>query len=158
MDHIAHLRNIFTCFSISFHKLTIISPCRRALLFIWKNLNFLYKRMIYVKCGSNWPCSSKLENFTIFSKYFYYFAIISPWGRVWAFICKTLNCVYPSMFCFKFGWNWPSSFKGRIFKYGQYNFTISLLPPLWDKLHSRMFCVMFGWNWPTCSCSELEEF
>ena len=51
-------------FSISFYKLAIISPCRRAWLFIWKkNLNFIYSRMLYAKFGWNWPNSSEVENF-----------------------------------------------------------------------------------------------
>ena len=65
--------------------------------------------MLCGRFGWNLPCSTEVENFQIFSIYFYYFAIISPWGRMWAFICKL-----PRMLCSKFGWNWPSSFKERI--------------------------------------------
>ena len=129
----------FNMFSILFYKLAIISPCRRASLFMWKkNLNFLYPTMIYGKFGWNWPCCSEVEHFKIFSIYFYYFAIIYIYGRVWAFICKNLNSMYPRMLCAKFGWNWSISFKERIFKekifkYFQYNFTILLLSPLWER-------------------------
>ena len=98
-----------------------------------KNPNFLYPRILYAKFGWNWPCSSEVENFRIFSICFYYFHIISPWGRVWAFICKNLNSIYQRMLCAKFGRNWPSSFKESIFKYFQYNFIISLLSPLWQR-------------------------
>ena len=87
--------------------------------------------MLYVMFSWYWSCTSEVENFQIFSIYFYYFAIFSPWGMVWAFICKMLNFTYPRMLCAKFGWNWPSSFKKRILKKFQYNFTISLLSPLW---------------------------
>ena len=47
------------------------------------------------------------------------FAVIAPWGRVWAFICKNLNSIYPRMLCAKFGLNWSRSFKEKIFKYFQ---------------------------------------
>ena len=149
-------------FSISFYKLANNSPCRRAWLFILKkNLNFLYPRMLYARFGWNWPCNTEVENFQIFSIYFNYFAIISPWGRVLAFICTNLNSIYPRMLCTKFGWNWSSSFKERIFEYFQYNFPISLLSPLWEGLSPawtnlnllllRMLCAKFGWNWPSHS-------
>ena len=46
-----------------------------------------------------------------------------------------MNSIYPRMLCTKFGWNWPSSFKERILKYFQYNFTISLLSPLWEGFY-----------------------
>ena len=38
---------------------------------------------------------------------FYCFAIISPWGRVMAFICTILHSLYLKMICTNFGWNWP---------------------------------------------------
>ena len=78
-------------------------------LYFKKNLNFLYQRLLNAWFGWNWPCSFEVENVQIFSIYFYYFAIISPWGRVWAFICKNLNPIYPRMLCVKLGCNWPST-------------------------------------------------
>ena len=53
--------------------------------------------MLYARFGWNWPCNTEVENFQIFSIYFNYFAIISPWGRVLAFICTNLNSIYSRM-------------------------------------------------------------
>ena len=87
----------------------------------------------YLYCHQKRELLKNKKNFflNILHIFFYYFAIISPWGRMWAFTCKTLNSIYPRKLCAKFGRNWHSSFKEMIFKYFQYNFTISLLSPLW---------------------------
>ena len=71
MGHIAHLRKIFTCFQYHFINL-LLSPLveGHGSLFL-KNLNFLYPRMLYAKFSWNWPCSSEVEIFLIFSIYFY---------------------------------------------------------------------------------------
>ena len=70
------------------------------------------------------------------------FALISPSGRVWAFICKNLHSIYMylRMLCAKFGWKWPSG-SGEFFFFNfvnvfslfQYNFTFLLLSPLGEK-------------------------
>ena len=96
IGHIAHLRKIFfICFQYHFIKIAIISPCRRAWLLIWKkNLNFLYLRMLYAKFGWNWPCSSEVKNFKNIIHILLFFAIISPWGGVWALIYKKNWIIY----------------------------------------------------------------
>ena len=66
---------------------------------------------------------------------------------------KNLNSIYPRMLCAKFGWNWPSSFKERILKYFQYNFTISLLSP-----RVEWHVLSFEKNWiPSTQGSSLVE-
>ena len=112
--------------------------------------------MLCGRFGWNLPCRTEVENFQIFSIYFYYFAIISPWGRVWAFICKL-----PKMLCTKFGWNWPSSFKERILNifniilllrfYLPFESGLALYLYKLESLHPRMLCAKFGWNWPRSS-------
>ena len=125
---------------LSFYKLAINSPCRRAWFFIFKKNWFSYPRMLYARFGWNWHWSTEVEKNSN-KIYFYYFAVISPWGRMWAFICIYLNFIYPRMLCTKFGWNWPSSFKERIFKYFQYNLTISLL----SWIFSTQGCFVSSW-------------
>ena len=95
-------------FIISFYRLAIISPFRRAWLFIWKTLNFLYPRLLYAKFGWNWPCNSEVEFFLIILHIFLSFCYYPPWGRVWAFICKNLNSIYHRVLCAMFGSNEPS--------------------------------------------------
>ena len=86
----------------------------------------------------------------------FYFAIICPWGRVWAFIWIILNPLNPRMLCVNFVWNWPSRrswpftcknvnpwwfvprlveigpvvLEKEIFEYFLKNFTFLLLSPL----------------------------
>jgi hypothetical protein len=55
----------------------IISPLKRTWSLICTILNFLYLRMICTKFYWNWPAASGED----FSVNFYFFAIISPWGR-----------------------------------------------------------------------------
>ena len=82
----------------------------------------------------------------MFSISFYKLATICPCRRTRLFIwkkkprisSKNLNSIHPRMLCAKFGLNWPSSFKERILKYFQYNFTISLLSSLVEG-HGRSF-------------------
>ena len=96
--------------------------------FTWTNLNPLHQRMLCAKFVSNWPSCSGGEDFKIFSIYFRYIAIISPWKRVWPFIWINLNLLHPRMLCAKCGWNWPCG-----------------------------FCAKFGWNWPSGSWGEDEN-
>ena len=44
-------------------------------LYFKKKSEFLYPRMLYARFGWNWPCRTEVENFEIFSIYFYYFAL-----------------------------------------------------------------------------------
>ena len=115
MGHITHLMKIFL------HVFNIILQISYYLP-LWKGMTLYLKKI--------WIPSTQEIFLNILHIYFYYFVIISPWGRVWAFICKNLNSIYPRILCAKVCWNWPSSFKERIFKYFQYNFTILLLSPL----------------------------
>ena len=92
----------FYMFSISFYKLAIAPLVEgHGSLFLKQNLNFLYPRMLYAKFGWNGPVV--LENFCFkYSPYiFIVFAFISPWGRVWVFICKNLHPIYLRMLCVK---------------------------------------------------------
>ena len=117
--------------------------------------------MFYAKFGWNWPCSSEVDIFKKISICFNCFAFISLWWRLWAFICFYLRTI-----CAKLGWNQPSIFKERIFKYFQCNFIICFYLPFQKgvtlhlhKLESSpllCFCVKFRWNWHWCS--EWEDF
>ena len=51
-------------------------------------------------------------------------------GRVWAFICKNMNSIYPVMLCAKFGGNWPGGSREEDFWIFSIAFTILLLSPL----------------------------
>ena len=51
----------FKICSISFYYFAIISPWRRAWLFIWTNLNPLHPRMLCAKFGWNWLSGSEEE-------------------------------------------------------------------------------------------------
>jgi hypothetical protein len=68
----------------------IISPLKRTWPFIWTNLNPLHSRIICVKCDVSFAGSGE-EDFKKLSVYFYSFAIISPWRRVYPFILTNLN-------------------------------------------------------------------
>ena len=57
--------------SMNFYYFVIISPRKRAGLFIWTNLNPLYQRMLCAKFGWNWPSGSREEDFLISSMFFY---------------------------------------------------------------------------------------
>ena len=68
-----------------------------------KNLNFLYPRMLYTRFGWNWPCSTEVENFQIFSIYFFIILLLSPleegcWPlfvQIW--IPSTQGCFVPNL-------------------------------------------------------------
>ena len=93
-------------------------------------MNFLYPRLLYAKFGWNWPCSSQVENFEIF--FIYFILLLSPleercgplFVKIWITSSKDALC--------QIWLKLSSSFKERIFNYFQYNFTISLLSPLWE--------------------------
>ena len=63
----------FLISSMDFCYFVIISPSKRAGLFIWRNLNPLHSRMHCVKFGWNWPSGSGEEDFKIPSMYFQLF-------------------------------------------------------------------------------------
>jgi hypothetical protein len=58
----------FQC--INFHSFTIISPWRRAIPFVWTNLNSLHPRMICAKSSQNWPIDSgeEIENVKVYRR------------------------------------------------------------------------------------------
>ena len=70
----------FLIASMYFRYFIIISPWKRAGLFIWTNLNPLHSRMHCAKFVWNWHSGSG-EELLISSMYFCYFLIISPWKR-----------------------------------------------------------------------------
>ena len=71
--------NIFKISSIYFSNFVIISLGKRCGPSIWENLNSFHPRMLFAKFGWNWPSGSGEIFFLIWSLYFYYFEIISPW-------------------------------------------------------------------------------
>ena len=130
------------CFLPSLHRAPVFTTLKLSIYFRY--------RFFSDPKWSRLNVTSTTDRVQLWSK----FAVISPWERVWAFICK--NSIYSRMLCAKFGWNWPRSFKERIFKYFQYNFTISLLPPLWEG-----HCPSFVQTWISytqgCFMSSLVE-
>ena len=86
----------------------IISPLKRAGLFIWTNLNPLHPRMLSAKLVEIGLVVLEKTIFKISSIYFCYFLIISPWKRAWHFIWRNLNPLHQRMLYAKFSWNWPS--------------------------------------------------
>ena len=85
-----------------FRHFVIISPWKRAGLFIWTNLNPLHPRMLCAKFGWNWPSGSGEEDFKMSSMYFRYFVIISlgkgrgpSFEQTW--IPFTQGCFVPSL-------------------------------------------------------------
>ena len=64
--------NVFSLFR------NYISLWKRAVPFIWKNLNPLHPGILCAKFGWNWPSGSGEQNFLISSMYFHYFVLISP--------------------------------------------------------------------------------
>ena len=57
-------RRFFLILSMYYQYIVIISPWKRAVPFIWTNLNPLHPRMICAKFGWNWPSGSweEVEN------------------------------------------------------------------------------------------------
>ena len=95
----------FLISSIYFHHFIIISPWKRAWLFIRAHLNSLYQRILCAKFGLNWPRVLEKKIFKMLTRmYLCYFNIISnsPWKRAWPFIWRNLNPLYPRMLCAKF--------------------------------------------------------
>ena len=133
------------------------------------NLNPMNPRMLCAKFGWKWPSGSGKEDFYMFSMYFYYFTIISPFRKVWPFIWTNLNRFHPRMFCARSDWKWPSGSAEEIFfvKVCQFFFIISQLSPIWERrgpsfeilnsLNPGILCAKFGWNWPSGSGEEDEN-
>ena len=91
-----------------FQYFIVISPWKRAVPFIWTNLNPHHPRMLCFKFGWNWSGGSGEEDFFNIVNRFLYFLIISSWKRAEPFIWTNLNPFHPRMLCANFGWNWPS--------------------------------------------------
>ena len=151
-----------------FRYFVITFPWKRTGPFIWTKLNPLHHaRMLCAKFGWNWPGCSGEEDFEIHQCISPYFAIISPWKRIWPFICTNLNPLqHARMLCAKFGRNWPSGSGEEDFLNSSMYFLYFVIVSPWGKtwpfiwsnlnpLHPRILCAKFGWNWP--SGSEEEE-
>ena len=104
-------------------------------LYLKKNLHALYQRMLYTKFGWNWPCSSQVEIFKnilhIFSLLCYYLplrkGVHGPlFVKIW--IPSTQGCFVPNLVEIV-----PIVLKRGFLNIFQYNFTISLLSPLWKR-------------------------
>ena len=114
------------------------------------------------------PLVLEKKIFSISSKYFHYFVIISPWKRVGPFIWINLNPLHPRMLCAKFGWNWPCGSREEDFLISSMYFRYFVIISPWkkvgpftwsnlDPLHPRMLCAKFGRNWPSGSGEEDEN-
>ena len=96
----------FKNLSMYFCYFVIISPLKKAELFIWTNFNPLHPRMHCAKFGWNRP-SASWGDFTNSSMYFRNVVIISSWKKNKPFIWTNMNPFHPKKICAKFGWNWP---------------------------------------------------
>ena len=154
--------NFVNVFSL-FHNYHIL-PWKRAGPFIWTNLNPLHQRMLCAKFSWNWPSGSG-EDFWIFSMYFRYFVIISPWKRAgpinWStWIPFTQGCFVPSLV--EIG---SVVLEKKIFNISSMYFHYFVIISSWKRawpfiwknlnpLQARMLCSKFGWNWPSGSTEE----
>ena len=84
----------------------------------------------------------------ILSMYFCNFIIISPWKRIWPFICSNLNPLQPRGLCAKFDSNWPSGSKLRR------DFLILSMNFCLNTLFQRRLYTKFGWYWINGSWEE----
>ena len=125
-------------------------------------------RMLCAKFGWNWLSGSGEEDFLIFSMYFHYFVIISPWKRAEHFIWKNLNTLHPRMLCAKFSWNWISGFRRRFLNF------LNVFSPFRNYLalekggafhliiiesrYPRMLCAKFNWNWISVQEKKILKF
>ena len=124
----------FLITSIYFRYFVIISPWKRAVPFIWTDLNPLHPRMLCAKFGWNWPSGSEEEDENVKSlqtdgqtdrqtdrrtdrqttddrwseKLTWHFSS-GELKRAGPFFLTNVNPLPPRISCAKFGWNWPSS-------------------------------------------------
>ena len=80
-----------------------------SMAFPLNKLKTLYPRMLCAKFGWNWPSDPGEKDFKMLSMYFCYFAIISPWKKVWPQMWTDLNHFHQMIRCAMFSLNWPSS-------------------------------------------------
>ena len=150
------------------HYFVIISPWKRAGLFVWTNLN-LFNQVCFgpslVKIGL---VVLEKNFFFISSMYFHYFVIISPLKRPGPFIWTnwipfTQGCFVPRLV--KIG---PVVLEEKIFLISSMYFHYFVIISPWKRagpfvwtnlnpLHPRMLCAKFGWNWPSGSEEEDEN-
>ena len=79
----------FYVLSMYFHYFVIITPWKKARLFIWinlnplqpTNLNPLQPRMLSAKFGWNWPSGSGEEDFFLFRQCIFAISLLSPLGK-----------------------------------------------------------------------------
>ena len=146
---------------------SVFSPLGRS--FIWTNPLNPVCRMLCAKFGWNQLSDSGEDYFLNSLLYFSHLLIIFPWKRMWPFIWRNLNPLYPRMLWSKNGWNYP-------FVSGEKDFLILLMhfwyfviiSPwkrawhfIWRNLNcllQRMICAKFGWNWPFGSGEEDFKF
>ena len=114
-------------FSISFYKLAIISPCRRAWVFIFKKSEFPLTKNALCQVWLNLAMYFWYKKIKYSPYIFIILRLSSLEERVWALISKNLNSIYPRIFMQNL-----VEIGQTIFKYFQYNFTISLLSALWE--------------------------
>ena len=115
MGHIAHLRKQLKSINTYYYIITLIKWRKKTPIFnFWdfygssfEQTWITFTQRCFVPIW-NWPSGSGEEDFSIFSLYFRYFVIISPWKKVGPFISTNLSSHYPRIHCAKFGWNWPS--------------------------------------------------
>ena len=115
--------------SIYFSFFVIISPWKRAWVFVWTDLNPIYPKMRYAKFGRNWVCCSAENDFEF---------------RQYIFANKALHLnslhLHHRMLYAKFGWNWTIGSGGHSMSSMYFRFfnTISLSirewPFIWTKL------------------------
>ena len=91
-----------------FGYFVIISPWKRAVPFIWTNLNPFTQRCFVPSLVEIAPGVSGEGDFLISSVYYHHFVIISPWKKARPLIWINLNPLHPGILCVKFGWNWPN--------------------------------------------------
>ena len=135
-------------FSISFYKLAIISPCRRACLFIWKESEFPLPKDALCEVWLKLALYFWSRNPYIFIVFIIF--LLSPlekgrgpfFVKIW--IPSTQGCCTVEI--------GPLVLKRGFLNI--LNIILSTLHLNLNLLHSRMFCVKLGWNWPCCS--ELE--
>ena len=96
----------FLISSMYFCYCVIISPLKRAWLFIWTKLYPLHTRMLCAKFGWNWPSGSGEFFFLNFVDVLFCYYL--PLECVLPFIWTNVNPIHPKMLWTKFGSNWLS--------------------------------------------------
>ena len=91
-DHF-EISSMYLCYFV------IIFPWKKVWPFICRKLNSLHRRVLSAKFVWNWSSGSREEHFEISSMYFCHFVMISPWKKVWPFICRKFNSLHRGILC-----------------------------------------------------------